>query len=110
MSYNARVTDQVNKMAQAYGTPAYTAEKEAYWKIIEEEAIKDGDRAWGWLAYEDATDILEEAIANEDDKDWIGEILADYERFTEMLVRVFGDEGHRWYDRDLVQQAEEYIA
>ena len=108
MSMNARVSAQVEKMVQAFGTNEFSQEKERYWMILEEEYRKDPVRAWGWMAYEDPTDSLAEGIYSKDDKEWVAGVLEDYKRFWKMIESV-GYESTNMINKDLIREAEEYI-
>lgn len=106
MSCNARVSEQVKRVALQYGVnhEAYEAEKEIYWQILEEELEKEPVN--GWIGYEDPVDALRAFLEDEDDKEDVAEILGEYIRFCEICKKVTGKD---WMDRDLVAEAEEYV-
>ena len=107
MAVNARVSEQVNKMAEAYGNgnkEVYKAEKEKYWQVLEEELTEQPVN--GWIGYEDPVDCLSAMVADGDKKEWVKEVLDDYTRFCEICEKVTGRE---WLDKELVASAEAYL-
>ena len=94
MSVNSRVSEQVNKLAEAYGTDRerYLAEKEKYWQILEEELTDEPSN--GWIGYEDPVDYLDGCIQDigteHTNSEEIREALADYRRFCEIYERATG--------------------
>ena len=109
MSMNKRVTEQVQKMADAYGTAHYDEEMEKYWRIFEEEYGKD-EWAFSWAVWEDPTDALEESLMGDDNVNFVAELLDDYIRFWDIVEKL--DEGKAFQHHrndDLVARARKYV-
>lgn len=107
MSYNARVSGQAYKMAEAYDNgnkEVYKAEKEKYWQVLEEELTEQPVN--GWIDYEDPVDWLSAMVADGDKKEWVEEALDNYTRFCEICKKVTGRE---WLDKEVVASAEAYL-
>ena len=107
MAVNARVSEQANKMAEAYGSgnkEVDKAEKEKYWQVLEEELTKQPVN--GWIDYEDPVDWLLALVADGDKKECVKEALDNYTRFCEICKKVTGRE---WLDKELVASAEAYL-
>lgn len=107
MSVNRRVSDQVNKLAEAYVTDheRYLTEKNKYWQILEEELTKEPSN--GWIGYEDPVDYLDGCIQDAGTEhtraDEIKEALDDYRKFCEIYERATGKS---IMNKDIVNDAE----
>ena len=107
MSMNERLESQKDKMMDALFTPLFKAEEDEYFRVMEEEMKKDN--GGGWLDLEDPADCLSAAIHDEDSADFVGDVLAGYIRFCEMVARVRQISFEDAADCTLIVRAQRYL-
>ena len=117
MSCNARVSEQVRKMSEAYGKDKalYKIEREKYWQVLEEELLKAPRN--GWVDLEDPGEYLGENLYGEHGSAWteyrykemVAEVLPDYIRFHQIVEKTGAHVACK-FNPKMVEDARKYIA
>lgn len=106
MAINMKVTNAAYSIGEAIGNKEkYLTAKENYYKILEEELLKQPFN--GWVDLENPEDALIESIYNWDNKEWVQEILDDYLRFCSIYSKCTKKD---ILNKELVMDAKNYLA